>query len=313
VEWVETTGQTVEEATELALDQLGVDEADAEVEVLEEPRVGLFGRTRGQARIKARVRPSVPRQKVERRDRRRSKEATPSRTNGRGRTRGGSDSPPATVAPAVAESVPEDPGNGSGPSASESAGSDPNRARRSRRGRSGPRVAANGSATEHPEGDTDMSDDATVEQQADIISEFLNGLVDAFGYEASLVSEQIDEETIELRVDGSNLGLLIGPKGQTLQAVQELSRTVVQRQATGTHHGRVRLDIGGYRQRRREALERFAIQVADDVKSSGVAKVLEPMQAADRKVVHDVINDIEGIETYSEGEDHQRRVVVRPA
>ena len=70
MEWVETTGKTVEEAKESALDQLGVHEDDAEIEVLETPRVGLFGRMRGEARVRARVRPTRPRPKTERRRRR---------------------------------------------------------------------------------------------------------------------------------------------------------------------------------------------------------------------------------------------------
>src|ERR1700674_2067934 len=65
------SGKTVEEAKEAALDELGVDEADAEFEILEEPRQGLFGRQRGEARVRARVRPTAPRPKVERRDRKR--------------------------------------------------------------------------------------------------------------------------------------------------------------------------------------------------------------------------------------------------
>ena len=71
MEWVETTGKTVEDAKEAALDQLGVHEDDAEIEVIEEPRAGLFGRMRGEARVRARVRPTRPRAKTERRDRRR--------------------------------------------------------------------------------------------------------------------------------------------------------------------------------------------------------------------------------------------------
>jgi len=86
----------------------------------------------------------------------------------------------------------------------------------------------------------------------------------------------------------------------------------VQRQATGTHHGRVRIDIGGYRERRKEALARFATQVAADVAESGVAKALEPMHPADRKVVHDTVNEIEGVATTSEGEEPRRRVVILP-
>ena len=117
-----------------------------------------------------------------------------------------------------------------------------------------------------------------------------------------------------MQVEGDDLGLLIGPKGQTLAAIQELSRTVVQRQASGTHHGRVRLDVSGYRQRRREALERFARPVADEVQASRASqKALEPMNAADRKVVHDTVNEIDGVSTVSEGEDQRRRVVILPA
>ena len=72
MEWVEVTGKTVEEAKEMALDQLGVDESDAEFEVLEEPKAGLFGLLRSQARVRARVVPTTARPKVERRDRKRT-------------------------------------------------------------------------------------------------------------------------------------------------------------------------------------------------------------------------------------------------
>src|SRR5947209_2311822 len=82
VEWVEVTGRTLEEAKEAALDQLGVDEQDAEFEILEEPRPGLFGRFRSEARVRARVLPTAPRPKVERRERR--------RRDGGGSGRGGS-------------------------------------------------------------------------------------------------------------------------------------------------------------------------------------------------------------------------------
>jgi spoIIIJ-associated protein len=156
-------------------------------------------------------------------------------------------------------------------------------------------------------------DDVTVEEQAAIITEFLDGLLDAYGVEGEVSSEKVDDETIEIQVAGNDLGLLIGPKGQTLAAIQDLSRTVVQRQASGTHHGRVRIDVGGYRQRRREALERFATSVAAEVKASGTQRALEPMSAADRKVVHDAVNAIDGVGTISEGEDQRRRVVVIPA
>ncbi|CAN5582482.1 hypothetical protein BH20ACT2_BH20ACT2_18480 [soil metagenome] len=293
MEWVETTGTTIEEAKDAALDQLGVDEQDAEFDVVEEPKTGLFGRVRSEARVRARVRPTRPRPKQERRPRRgaadRSSRSSPTAAGEaagtpreRG-TRGGTRSSAGTAGPSRGDdAVPA--------------------------GRAGSQHKAPGG---NPMITTD--DDATVEEQAEIITGFLDGLVAAFGAKADVQSTRVDDDTIELQVAGDDLGLLIGPKGQTLMAVQELSRTVVQRQATGTHHGRVRLDIGGYRQHRREALERFARQVAEGVLGSGVQKALEPMNAADRKAVHDAVNEIDGVTTSSEGEEHRRRVVILPA
>ena len=82
MEWIETTGRTIEEALEAALDQLGIDERDAEVEVVEEAKTGLFGRLRSEARIRARVRPTRPRPKAERpeRSRRRASTKAPAQT-----------------------------------------------------------------------------------------------------------------------------------------------------------------------------------------------------------------------------------------
>ena len=106
--------------------------------------------------------------------------------------------------------------------------------------------------------------------------------------------------------------MLIGARGATLQAIQDLTRTVVQRQ-TGAAYGRLLVDVLGYRKKRRDALERFAREQAEQVRSSGTRRVLEPMGAADRKVVHDAINTIEGVSTTSEGEEPRRRVVILPA
>src|SRR5579859_7045189 len=73
MEWVETTGRSIDEAKDAALDRLGVDEEDAEFEILEEPKLGLFGRLRAEARVRARVRPTTPRPKDDHRDRKRRK------------------------------------------------------------------------------------------------------------------------------------------------------------------------------------------------------------------------------------------------
>ncbi len=148
--------------------------------------------------------------------------------------------------------------------------------------------------------------------QGEIVREFLLDLLDAFGLDGDVAATPAEEGAVELDVTGEDLGLLIGPKGQTLQAVQELSRSVLQRHAPGETHARIRVDVGGYRQRRREALARFVQQIAEEVKSSGVQRALEPMSPPDRKVVHDTVNEIAGVHTMSEGEDSRRRVVILP-
>jgi len=294
VEWVEITGSTVEEAKEAALDQLGVDTEDAEFEVLEEPKQGLFGRVRGQARVRARIRPTRPRPKVERRDRR--------KRGGNGGSRGKSEGADAGADDTAEDEEPTDNAETEPEAQPSSTGKRPAR----RRGAS--------TATPTEQGDASVSEtDVDLDAHTAIVSGFLTGLVDAFGVEASVETDSIDEDTSEVRIEGNDLGLLVGPKGNTLTAIQELSRTVVHRRVPGTAAGRVRLDVAGYRKRRREALERFTQSVADEVKSSGVQKALEPMNAADRKVVHDTVNEIEGVNTLSEGEDPRRRVVIVPA
>jgi len=115
-----------------------------------------------------------------------------------------------------------------------------------------------------------MTEDVPLERQAEVAKGFLEGLLAEFGQQAAVAVHPIDEDTVEVRVTGDDLGLLIGPKGQTLQAIQELARTVVQRQ-TGAHNGRLIVDVAGYRQARREALARFTHEVAGKVVESGQA------------------------------------------
>lgn len=319
MEWVETTGKTVEEAKDAALDQLGVDEQDAEFEVMEEPRTGLFGRTRGEARVRARVRPTQPRPKVERRDRRgRSGRAGKPAERGRegaGRTKATRPPPTAptetTSAAATAAATDDLAAGPDGATRGREGAGGPARRRRGGRGRGGAATGRDGDELTDDEETIEMSD-TELAAQGEVVRGFLLDLLDAFGLDGEVVATPAEEGAVELDVTGDDLGLLIGPKGQTLQAVQELSRSILQRQHAGESHARIRIDVGGYRQRRREALERFVRQVAEDVRTSGVQKALEPMSPPDRKIVHDTVNDIEGVRTMSEGEDTRRRVVILP-
>jgi len=155
-------------------------------------------------------------------------------------------------------------------------------------------------------------DEAAVAREVEAAERFLVGLIGAFALDGSVETAVQDDEARELRISGADLGLLIGPRGGTIEAVQELTRLAARRDANGRGEARIRVDVGGYRERRRQALARFARSVADEVRSSGRQKALEPMSSPDRKVVHDAVAEVEGVATLSEGEEPRRRVVVVP-
>jgi spoIIIJ-associated protein len=288
MEWVEFTARTLEEAKDLALDRLGVAADDAEFEVLAEPKPGLFGRLRGEARVRARVRPAQARQKVERRDRR------PRKSEGAKSEGTKADNGEVTPRPARPKS-PAGPKPAARPRQQVPAATDESE-------------ATSAAPTRQL---TKEQQDVNARQVGDEARKFIDELVAAFAFTGT--TELIEDgDDLEIRVHGENLGLLVGPRGTTLQAVQDLARVASQRRL-GDHDTRLRVDIGGYRQRRKEALDRFALQMADEVKQSGVARVLEPMSSADRKIVHDALSEVEGIGTRSEGDDPYRRVVITPA
>lgn len=318
MEWVETTGKTVDEAKERALDQLGVHMEDAEFEIVEEPKAGLFGRVRGEARVRARVRPAQVRQKMDRRDRKRADKGeksekaprAPREPDAGGATRVPTADKADKATPAVRAPRPKKAATGENtrpprPSKAQSkrdAGDD-----------AGDNANSNDPASSNDSRTNKDSREQLVDarQVGEEASRFMNGLLDAFGC-AGTVELVEDGDDLELRVHGKELGLLVGPRGTTLQAVQDLARVASQRRL-GDHDTRLRLDIGGYRERRRLALGQFATQMADEVKASGVARVLEPMSSADRKVIHDTLAEVEGIATRSEGDDPYRRVIITPA
>jgi spoIIIJ-associated protein len=304
MEWVETTGRTVDEAKKAALEQLGVGEADADVQVVSDAKFGLFGRLKEEARVRARVQPRYPRSKGERRDRRRRSNAD----SDHGPQSGG-----ATRASSTAGGADEDAHNSktgasaaAGGNNSQSSGSSAGTRRRRR-----PTSSAPGATPEREGANFSDVGTATIEEQVRLAEEFLKGLLDQLGSSATVSSHELTDGVVELVIDGDNLGTLIGPRGATLLALQELTRTVLQHRV-GSSECRVVVDVNGYRKRRQDALARFAQQVAAEVRESNTRRALEPMPPADRKVVHDAVNGIEGVTTTSEGEEPHRRVVLIP-
>ncbi len=160
------------------------------------------------------------------------------------------------------------------------------------------------------EEEEDFEPDPALEEQAGAATAFLQGLVQTMGLEAEL-SSSTSRDAAMVELFGPELALLIGRHGATLEALQEVTRAAVQRQVGGRAF--VNLDVEGYRARRREILERRARSAAAKVRRSGKAQALEPMPAFERKVVHDALTRFGGVETTSEGEEPNRRVVISPA
>ena len=215
---VERSAPSVEEAVEAALEELGVSEQEAEIEIVREGRSGVLGFGSQEALVRVRVRGEAP----------------------------------------------------------------------------------------------DGEDVADLEEQAEAAEDFLDGLFDLMGVPVELDHGVVDGVMYVDILGGDrpeDMGLLIGHHGQTLDALQEVTRRAVQRQLET--RCRVMVDVEDYRKRRRARLAEKARGVARRVRSSGRPERLEPMNAYERKIVHDAVSEVGGVETASEGEDPERRVVVR--
>lgn len=147
-------------------------------------------------------------------------------------------------------------------------------------------------------------------RESEIAADYIEGLLDILDYDGD-IDELVQNGRPMVEVVGGRLQALVGTRGVTLEALQELSRLAVYRQ-TGVS-SRVLLDIGGFRAGRRKELAAVAKNAAEKVKQYGEAVRLEPMSAFERKCVHDVINAMAGVESESEGIEPARRIVVRPS
>lgn len=316
MEWVETTAKTIEAAQAVALDQLGVAADEAEIEIIEQPKAGLFGRVRGEARLRARIKPTPVRAKQERRRRSRSggssgegertssssKKAENGSSNRDGSSGEAGDESDTSKAPTTSSDRPK---------------RDDGRTRsRDRSGNGSQRDKQTKKQEQKMTNPNSVSDDR---EQADVSPEevgaaavtFMDGLTEAFGVNG-VSTLAVDGTELDVAVAGEELGLLVGSGGRTLNAIQDLVRVAAQRRL-GDHETRLRIDVAGYRQRRQAALADFARRVADEVRSSGEPRSMEPMTSADRKVIHDVLNEESDVASRSEGEDPNRRIVVVPA
>ncbi len=151
---------------------------------------------------------------------------------------------------------------------------------------------------------------ALLVREGDIAGDYLERLLDIADFDGDIDLDVENDRAIVAVLGGGELKPLIGTRGATLDALQELTRLAVQRE-TGVR-SRLMLDVGGYRADRKAELSALGRRTADTVLDTGEPHALDPMNAFERKVVHDAISAIDGVRSDSEGEDPSRRVVVSP-
>ncbi len=147
------------------------------------------------------------------------------------------------------------------------------------------------------------------EEEGDVAADSLEGLLDIADLDGD-IDIDVENDRAALAIAGGKLSHLVGSRGEVLDSLQELTRLAVQ--TSLGERSRLMLDIDNVRSEKKEELAELARQTADEVKSSGEAIKLQPMNAFERKVIHDTIQEI-GLTSESEGEDPDRCVVVLPA
>jgi len=279
MEWVEAVGRTVDEAVDEALGALGVASRDeVTIEVIDEGKKGLLGLGGRDARVKVTLKP-----KKKRRRRSKSRDRNQQRNEG-------------SKAP-------------NGQSRKAKGGKPKDRGQRRDNKKDHQSAGSGGQEKKKVVVDKKPEEKADIEEQAQVAKDFAEGLLEAFGLEGE-VATRVEDDILFVDINGEQTEALVGRKGVVVQAVHELTRTVIQRKTFGAP--RMRVDIAGYAARRREALKIYAGRLAESVKEDGREAMLEPMNAADRKVVHDAIAEIDGVRSFSEGEEPNRSVVVAP-
>jgi spoIIIJ-associated protein len=268
---IEVRARTVDLAVEAAMQELGVtDREQLAVEVIQQPEKGFLGLGGQDAVVR------VKRRKSRRRRNERKRES-----RGQGQDRGSKQ-----------QKAPTSAKNGGGNQRVQQSQS------------KGRHMSQQG---DNREPKIDDRPDISIEEQARIATQFLEGLVDAFGLEGT-VTTKIEDDIIVADVDGEQTEALVGVRGSVRSAIHELTRTVMQRYGHDT--ARLRLDIAGYAERRRQALTIYADRLIDQLMVEGGEVMLEPMSPADRKVIHDAAAAREGVNSYSEGESPRRYVVL---
>ena len=268
-QFIDVTGKTEEEAINRALEQLKLDRDDVSVEILERAKAGFLGL----GSCPAKVRVSY-----------------------------GEDEEPAAPAQPKAEKVREDKPKAEKPRAEKKPAEKPQRREEPVKKESAPKTEE-AQTVKSPE---DLGEEVN-DERAQEIRKFLSGLLQQMEVQAEVKVYLPEKGRYKVFLEGQGLGTIIGRRGETLDAIQQLTSYAVNR--TG---GRVRvqLDAENYRAKREQSLERLANKVAGKVVKYRRSVTLEPMNAYERHVIHTALQEVPGVTTYSTGVDPNRRVIV---
>lgn len=268
--YIDVTGKTEEEAIQKALDQLGMDRDEVSVEILERAKSGFLGLGSTPARVRVSYGPEEEVQEIPQ------------------------------------ESAPLKPLTRPAEKKAEAPKAEQSRPRREERKPKEKRAEKKAEEEEIVIPPIDLPE--CTDENAGKITAFLQGLLEHLDSQASIKVYEVEKNRYKVILEGDKLGQLIGRRGETLDAIQQLTNYSIN--ARKDKRVRVQIDAENYRAKREVSLENLAKKVAAKVTRYHRSMTLEPMNAYERHVIHAALQDVEGITTYSIGTEPNRRVVV---
>ena len=326
---IESSGKTVEDAVRAGLQQLGCDAADVTIDVLEAGRPGLFGMFGKLARVRLTLKendldfemPTLSLDSQKARASKPEKKAEPKKAEKAEKTEETEKvekRAEAPVEPKKAEKsaeeaksepapAPEAPASEEAPAAEAPKAEAPRAPRRSRSNRADRAERAESRPEKKNDEPFVPSDPETLSETGRIAYDFLKNVTEKMGVQVAIrVTEEADHLSVAMM--GDTLGILIGRRGDTLDALQYLVSLQVNKNREG--YMRVSLDTENYRAKREEALTRLAQRMAARARKTGRRVTLEPMNPYERRVLHSALQNNPYVTTHSEGEEPYRRVVI---
>ena len=267
-EFIDVTGKTEEEAIQNALRQLGLDRDDVSVEILERAKSGFLGLGSCPAKVRVSYGPEEEEE-----------------------------------APAPPASEPQEERQEERPKPPKAE----KKPRQERRPAETPAVPAEKAPAEPSAPVVDLGEEVD-DEKAQAIRKFLSGLLEQMENTAEIHVYLLEKGRYKVILEGKNLGALIGRRGETLDAIQQLTSYAVNRSGNG--RVRVQLDAENYREKREQSLQHLARKVAAKVTKYRRSVTLEPMNAYERHVIHTALQDVPYVTTYSTGTEPNRRVIV---